>query len=54
MEAENSKKSGLSVKINIDSSSLDSAIEKANRLNALLREAASLIDSLSAGNQSKS
>ncbi|MCI7638243.1 MAG: hypothetical protein MSS60_00255 [Clostridiales bacterium] len=54
MEAKNDNKSGLSVEVNVDCSDLDVAIEKANRLNALLREAASLIDSLFTGNQSKS
>lgn len=35
--------------VTVDSSSIDCAIEKANRLVELLREASTLIDSLSAG-----
>ena len=35
------------VLVEVDSTSLDAAIEKANRLVALLREAAQIIDSLS-------
>lgn len=54
MEAENREYGGIRVKVDVDTSSLDSAIEKANRLASLLREANSLIDSLSSGSQSKS
>lgn len=53
MEAENREYGGIRVKVDVDTSSLDSAIEKANRLASLLREANSLIDSLSSGSQSK-
>ena len=35
------------VGVDVDSSSIDAAIEKANRLVELLREASSIIDSLS-------
>ena len=53
VEAENREYGGIRVKVDVDTSSLDSAIEKANRLASLLREANSLIDSLSSGSQSK-
>lgn len=53
MEAEKKEYGGIRVKVDVDTSSLDSAIEKANRLASLLREANSLIDSLSSGSQSK-
>ncbi len=53
MEAENREYGGIRVKVDVDTSNLDSAIEKANRLASLLREANSLIDSLSSGSQSK-
>ena len=54
MEAENREYGGIRVKVDVDTSNLDSAIEKANRLASLLREAKNLIDSLFPGNQSKS
>lgn len=38
---------GMRVRIEVDSSDLDKAIEKANRLAELLREAAAIISSLS-------
>ena len=41
------------IAINVDSAKLDEAIEKANRLLELLKEAASIIDSLS-GRESES
>ena len=53
MESENREYGGIRVKVDVDTSNLDSAIEKANRLASLLREANSLIDSLSSGSQSK-
>lgn len=41
------KKKAPSVKISVDCSSIDQATEKANRLADILREASSIIDSLS-------
>ena len=41
------------VKLSIDSTELDDAIEKANRLAELLKEAKDIIDSLSIQNQRK-
>lgn len=46
---ENTPKRTAGITIEVESASIDDAIEKANRLVELLREAATLIDSLSAG-----
>lgn len=43
-------KNGPSNHISVDSSELDTAIEKANRLVELLREASNIVDSLSSRN----
>ena len=51
MEAEKKEYGGIRVKVDVDTSELDSAIEKANQLASLLREAKSLINSLSSGSQ---
>ena len=40
-----------SLKIEVDYADVDTAIEKVNRLVALLREASAIIDSLSAGKE---
>lgn len=47
MQENEAPKRGRSIKITVDSSDIDLAIEKANRLVELLREASSIIDSLS-------
>ncbi len=44
----------IHVSIEVDTSCLDRAIEKANQLNELLQEVTRLIDSLSAGIRSES
>lgn len=43
-------KNGPNIYISVDSSELDAAIEKANRLTELLREASDIIDSLAGRN----
>ena len=47
MDQEKSTSPTICAAVKIDSSSIDIAIEKANRLVALLREASTIIDSLS-------
>lgn len=47
------KLSGLNVRLRLDTSEIDTAIEKANRLVELLREAQQIIDSLYEANKSK-
>ena len=48
------KPSTKEIVVEIDATAIDIAIEKANRLVMLLREAATIIDSLSSGGQLES
>lgn len=49
MDKKTEKANKYSLKIEVDYADVDKAIEKVNRLVALLQEASSIIDSLSAG-----
>lgn len=48
-EINNGKKKAIRIGVDVDTTQLDAAIEKANRLVELLEEASNLIDSLSGG-----
>lgn len=53
MQEKNEHTSSISVKVDVDSSNVDAAIEKVTRLVVLLQEAERIIDSLSARNISQ-
>lgn len=53
MKNDNEARREIGASVKIDCTSLDEAIEKANRLVELLREASSIIDSLSHGSRSE-